>query len=98
MILQIIIIVLIIISIVLQYKMHKNKLFGSQKVKNGVILDSCTLIDGRILELAKIGFLPDIIVLFLYPLPQNILATLFESISFPKSFRCTPSKVILEES
>lgn len=63
MILQIIIIVLIIISIVLQYKMHKNKLFGSQKVKNGVILDSCALIDGRILELAKIGFLPDIIVI-----------------------------------
>lgn len=63
MLLEIIIILLITISIILQVKQRKSKTFTSQKAKNGVILDSCALIDGRIIELAKIGFLPDAIVI-----------------------------------
>ena len=63
MLLEIIIILLITISIILQVKQRKSKTFTSKKAKNGVILDSCALIDGRIIELAKIGFLPDAIVI-----------------------------------
>ena len=63
MLLEIIIIILIVASIVLQLKMHNSKSNTKKIAKNGVILDSCALIDGRIIELAKIGFLPDAIVI-----------------------------------
>lgn len=63
MIYEIIIILLLMLSIGLQLKMFNSKTPLKKSSKNGVILDSCALIDGRIIELAKIGFLPDIIII-----------------------------------
>ena len=52
---------------------HMQKKVKTDKVTNGrrVILDSCALIDGRIIELAKAGFVPEALII-----PEFILSEL----------------------
>lgn len=56
------IITLLTIIIIIQLLSMK-KVDLKRSKKDLVILDSCALIDGRILELAKIGFLPEYIII-----------------------------------
>jgi uncharacterized protein YacL len=57
-----------LLAVVIIYKIKPATPFKKQKA---VILDSCALIDGRVLELARAGFLPDKLLV-----PQFVIAEL----------------------
>lgn len=72
MILDIIIVLLLIIIIgLLIMRKQPNPQVKKTTSTNSVILDSCALIDGRVIELAKIGFLPKLLIV-----PQFIVQEL----------------------
>lgn len=48
----------VILALVVQQRGQKPKVGSSTKNKN-MVLDTCALIDGRIVELVKLGFVPD---------------------------------------
>lgn len=65
-----IVLLLIIIGILLTRKSGDTRLVKAS-ANSAVILDSCALIDGRVIELAKVGFMPKTIIV-----PQFILQEL----------------------
>ncbi len=68
---DIIIIGLLLLIVVLVYKKPRKKITQPPGGASSVILDSCALIDGRVIELAKIGFMPKKIIV-----PQFIVKEL----------------------
>jgi len=71
MIVNIIIITLLVSILVLLILKPNHKPTSKTVPKNAVILDSCALIDGRVIELAKVGFMPKLIIV-----PQFIVKEL----------------------
>ncbi len=71
MIINIIIITLLVSILVLLILKSNHKPTSKTVPKNAVILDSCALIDGRVIELAKVGFMPKLIIV-----PQFIVKEL----------------------
>ena len=65
------IILLLIILTLLLTRTERGRQLSKNSAKNAVILDSCALIDGRVIEIAKIGFLPKSMIV-----PQFILQEL----------------------
>jgi uncharacterized protein YacL len=50
--------IILLLLVVIVYKLYGSSLFNASSRSQTVILDSCALIDGRIVELAKAGFVP----------------------------------------
>lgn len=49
----------VILALILQQRNAAGSKSGSKSKGNKMVLDSCALIDGRIVELARLGFVPD---------------------------------------